>query len=154
MSTYICFTGGRDYDDSDTVSDLMWYLVHKYGAYTVVHGGAPGADTLVHHAARLLSLDEKEFRAHWEAQGKSAGMRRNGLMTDWLHGLQQDGNEVFVVAFPGGKGTQGCIDMAHKKGLRWYNADALLALLSKDHEVRLETMGNVRRRKKSVGALA
>lgn len=154
MSTYICFTGGRDYDDTDTVSDLMWYLVHKYGRYTVVHGAAPGADRLVDRAAKLLDLEIKPFVAPWDTQGRKAGAIRNQLMARYMKEKQEEGHEVFVVAFPGGKGTEMMVDMAHKAGLRWYNADALLALLSKDHECRIETAGRVRRRKRSEGALA
>lgn len=152
MSTYICFTGGRDYDDTDTVSDLMWYLTHKYGAFYVVHGMAPGADTLVAHAAHLLGLDQKPFRAHWETQGKQAGIQRNAAMVKYMREHINNGDECFLVAFPGGKGTQNMIDQTHTAGIRWYNADAMLTLLSSDYECRQATP--VRRRKRSAGALA
>ena len=78
---------------------------------TVVHGAAPGADTLAGRAARLLGLTVEEHPAEWDKHGKRAGYLRNRQMID-------SGVDL-VIAFSrdDSRGTANTIDLARRCGL-------------------------------------
>lgn len=75
----------------------------------VISGGAAGADTLAIAWAEARGIHYAEVPALWSFYKRSAGMLRNKAMMF----LQPD----LVVAFPGGRGTQGMVDLAKRAGI-------------------------------------
>lgn len=105
MKTVIIVTGGRDYADAAMVSDVLETLKPDL----VVQGGASGADTLAHEWANEYS-QSLTFKADWKSFGKLAGPMRNAAMLDAYP-------DAIVVAFPGGKGTESCVELAKKRNM-------------------------------------
>jgi hypothetical protein len=102
--------GGRDYRDRERCFAELDRL-HAENAFVVlIHGGAPGADTLADEWAKKRSIPVEVFPAEWTKLGHSAGPARNAQML-------KDGKPTLVVAFPGGKGTHDLIRRATHKGL-------------------------------------
>lgn len=94
-------TGGRDYDDEETVAKWLKKYVERAGRYNilVVHGGADGLDTLVENWCNVTGIPCVGMNAPWGWRPKAAGPIRNQWMIDYLkptHGL----------VFPGGSGTE------------------------------------------------
>jgi hypothetical protein len=112
----ILVCGGRDFVDHVKVNrELAWYAhPHDEDAcwddLVIIHGGARGADTLAGLFAKMFGLKTEVYPADWETHGKAAGYIRNKKMLD-------EGKPDFVVAFPGGKGTNMMKDIARKAGV-------------------------------------
>lgn len=96
--------GGRDYSDSDAVWAALDRVLAKHGPFTLVEGGARGADR---HAGRWAEaragVRHEVYPADWSKLGRRAGVVRNQEMLD--SGLDA------AVGFPGGRGTA---DMARR----------------------------------------
>lgn len=101
MKKEVIVTGGRDYDDEIMLCDTLDFLQPTL----VVQGGANGADNMARQWAEDNNVECVTIEADWANHGKSAGPKRN------LRMLKAYPNAV-VLAFPGGKGTQNCIDTA------------------------------------------
>lgn len=108
MKIIVC--GGRDYDDYNRVSQVLWELYESYKFTTVVQGGARGADMLGRRWALENGFPVVEYEARWHKFGNLAGPIRNQEMLD------ESGAQV-VVAFPGGAGTWDMIKRAKNKGV-------------------------------------
>lgn len=102
----IIVTGGRDYTDKETIERVLAQLPHDS---VIVHGAAPGADTLAHLAAKRLGLKVEPHPAKWKQHGKRAGILRNREML----GAGADA----VIAFPGGNGTADMKRIAEEAGI-------------------------------------
>lgn len=76
---------------------------------TIIHGAAPGADTLAGATAQDLDFLVEAFPADWERHGRDAGPIRNRAMLDTKPDL--------VIAFKGGRGTENCVRQAKKLGI-------------------------------------
>ena len=102
--------GGRDYDDLGNV----WSQLDSYhalqGIALVIHGGATGADALAESWAAYNKVARQCFPAQWGKLGKAAGPERNQRMID-------EGRPDFVLAFPGGKGTEDMVRRARAAGV-------------------------------------
>ena len=59
---------------------------------TIIHGGAPGADSIADNVAHDLGLKVREFKAEWDRYGRGAGPKRNQRMLD-------EGKPDCVIAF-------------------------------------------------------
>lgn len=103
-------TGGRHYADQELVDRVLDRLKPD----CIIHGGATGADTLGRTWARKNGVPEICVEANWNTYGKAAGMLRNQWMLDFT-------KAEAVVAFNGGTGTQGMVDLAKGKGLKIYD---------------------------------
>lgn len=116
--------GGRDYDKKDELEFVLDFVLDKLQnllmsgtvlhnenpmeCITIIHGAARGADTLAGEWAESRGLKLKEFPANWTRYDKSAGSLRNKEMLDK--------NDVqYLIAFPGGTGTQNMITQALKR---------------------------------------
>lgn len=80
----------------------------------IVHGGAPGADSIAGAWAEKRGLRVEVFEALWHTEGNSAGPKRNRRMLD--------AGAKFVLAFPDGgrgdsPGTWDCIEAAAERGI-------------------------------------
>jgi len=108
----IIVTGGRDYKD-----DLMVYhILSSLGPTVLGVGDCPtGVDSFVRHWVNRLDSDGRKpvftvYKADWEKFGKAAGPIRNGDMI-------RDMAPWFCLAFPGGKGTEDCVNQCKKAGI-------------------------------------
>lgn len=121
--TRVLVCGGRDYNNKDKLFRIMDELCDKYGWITepsedgnylplvhVISGKARGADTLAIDWAAVNWCPWTEYPAQWDTYGRSAGYIRNQQMLD-------EGQPDFVVAFPGGKGTEMMVKIARKAGV-------------------------------------
>ncbi len=82
----------------------------RHGVAALIHGAAIGADT---HAARWASVAGLEvclYPADWPGLGRKAGPIRNSQML-------REGKPDAVLAFPGGRGTEGMVALALKAGV-------------------------------------
>lgn len=113
MRVLVC--GGREYDDWHT---LDYTLTQAYMDaptigdkvdFTIIEGGARGADFLARVWAKFRFLPFEEYPADWNAYGKRAGYLRNKDMITK--------NIDLVVAFPGGNGTQHMVKTAKEFGV-------------------------------------
>lgn len=107
MRVLVC--GGRDYDQTGRIGEVLDDL-HELCPFThVIHGGARGADIRAGVWARHRGIQEVRCDANWDKHGKAAGHIRNGAML----ALQPD----LVVAFPGGRGTADMVRQARAAGV-------------------------------------
>lgn len=109
--TRLLVTGGRDYEAKEAVYKILDTIDADIKISVVIQGGAPGADKM----ARLWAADRKKplitFDAHWSTLGRAAGPMRNAWMLE-------HGSVDLVVAFPGGKGTEGMVALANARGIQ------------------------------------
>lgn len=105
----ILVCGGREYSDLDRVFSALDKAHDKTPITLLIQGGADGADRLAKHWAARHRIHSAQVDALWNQLGKGAGMARNRAML--LLRPQA------VIAFPGGTGTAGMIDMARKAGI-------------------------------------
>ena len=98
--------GGRRFDNKS----LLFETLDDVPISCVVHGGAEGADSLAGEWARERRIPEVIVPAQWRQYGKSAGTIRNRWMIRFTR-------TEFVIAFPGGQGTENMIEQARKAGI-------------------------------------
>lgn len=64
---YVLVTGGRKFDDRQSMTDVLGFLKEFYGdELRVIHGGAPGADLLAKHVCAELGIPCREYPADWK----------------------------------------------------------------------------------------
>lgn len=125
----ILVTGNRHWDDVETIAAAISHALHAYaptGPAVLVHGGAPGADTiadevwdnLIQHGMDLLPVEVHP--ADWRSHGRKAGPIRNAEMVRR--------GAVVCLAFPVGNspGTRGCMAMARAAGIPVIDHDPAL----------------------------
>lgn len=96
--------GSRGWNDYERIRAILLRLREYLGPFTVLHGGARGADTYAGLAAALLDIPLEVMLPDWSA-GKSAGFLRNTAMLER--------SPAFVIAFTlGTSGTADTIDKA------------------------------------------
>ena len=101
--------GGRDYSDRDFVYQMLNVLLEYDWNFVLVHGACHGADMLAKEWGDITRVVVEPHPAKWKELGKPAGMIRNKEMLD----TGVDG----IVAFPGGPGTAGMVNMARRVGV-------------------------------------
>lgn len=109
----VIVTGGRYYSDVSKLEGTLSALKPD----RIVHGGCSGADRLAHYYAREWRIPIDTHVADWKKHGKAAGPIRNRRMIEMtieLYGI----DNVWLVAFPGGKGTENCKKEAVKLGVK------------------------------------
>ncbi|MGV1787340.1 MULTISPECIES: SLOG family protein [Agrobacterium] len=123
MNVLIC--GGRDMDRIDAwnwleknamdelsfASGLSNFTIDK-----IIHGGCRGADEGAGEWATSEHIPVAVCQADWKKHGKAAGPIRNQLMID-LH------KPDFLIALPGGKGTENMIRLAESHGIKVIRAE-------------------------------
>jgi len=102
MKILVC--GGRDFNNQAIFNQAMEHYIPK--TTLVIHGAAKGADTLADNWAKENGLPIEAYPANWDKYGKRAGYIRNVQMLN-------EGKPDMVIAFPGGKGTEMMINLAH-----------------------------------------
>lgn len=91
--------GGRHHGDYGAIERGLDQIRETYSIGLVIHGGAPGVDSLSGTWARRRNLSVCVFPANWEHHGAAAGPIRNRAMLLW-------GQPDIAVGFPGGTGTE------------------------------------------------
>lgn len=113
----VLVTGGREYQDIDTVFDTLDRVLIEYRLQpkdlTIVHGGACGADALADRWARINGAKVCYHLPDYERYGRSAPLHRNTKMIEQHPDL--------VIAFPGGRGTADMIVKAGQAGVPIWN---------------------------------
>lgn len=100
---YCLVVGSRDFNDYQTMCDVLDYLLQNHKEVTIISGGARGADSLAETYALNHNCRLKVFKADWNHHGKRAGYLRNEEMHQYIAQFEKRG----VVAFWDGssKGT-------------------------------------------------
>ena len=96
---------------SDEYNKLLSpYLV---GISLLIHGDAPGVDTIFKELASVLCVPLLTMAAQWDQHGPVAGPLRNEHMVKVGVSLRACGWDVSACAFPGptSRGTKGCIKL-------------------------------------------
>ena len=101
--------GGRDYADREFVYFKLNILLRYDWNFVLVHGACRGADMLAAEWGEITQVVVEPHPANWDELGRAAGMIRNKEMLD----TGVDG----IVAFPGGVGTAGMVNMARRAGV-------------------------------------
>lgn len=117
MRVLVC--GGREFDDWDLMSRYLTSLYLECEDrtsdnkvdFTIIEGGARGADFLARVWAKFRYLPFEEFPADWKQFGKSAGFLRNQQMLI-------EGKPDVVLAFEGGNGTASMVRLAKDAGVK------------------------------------
>ena len=107
MKLLVC--GGRNFDNKDMLDSVLDNVHDLSPIKLLIHGAAPGADSLAAAWARDRGVMARPFPADWHAHGKSAGPIRNRQMIKLFPDT--------VIAFPGGRGTQDMISVAKSAGV-------------------------------------
>lgn len=109
MKVLVC--GGRDYGDINYVVGVLDTIHTVEGPISaIIHGNAPGADTIAGAWAMSRDVEMEVFPAHWDLHGRAAGPIRNKQMLE-------EGGPDLVVAFPGGRGTDNMVKLAGNAGV-------------------------------------
>jgi len=86
----------------------------------VISGGAKGVDSAAIDWAVVNWCISAVYEADWDKYKKAAGHIRNQLMIDSevpkVNGIYQNKN-IYLIAFPGGKGTEDMVRRGMKAGL-------------------------------------
>lgn len=109
MRVLVC--GGTEYKNRAELYHYLYAIHAKRKIGVIIHGAAPGADTMAGEWARLEGVEEIAEPANWDRLGNAAGPHRNTRM------LQKHEPEL-VVAFYGDKGTRNMVMQASLAGIK------------------------------------
>lgn len=105
----VLICGSRNWTDHAAINAR---IANLDASCTVIHGGAPGADSAAAEAAYTRGMNVKAYPADWTTHGRSAGILRNLQMLDQQPDL--------VIAFRctgGSRGTDHTISEARRRGI-------------------------------------
>jgi hypothetical protein len=114
----IIVTGGRGYADKEFLFTVLDRLHNDLDFTFVIHGAAAGADSLAGQWARERGVQEVVCPANWHKHSRRAGYLRNTAMADLVKGDE----DVALVHFPGGVGTNMMVEIAEERGMTVINA--------------------------------
>lgn len=126
MTAYVATTGGREYNRYRTIETVVARLHDAYmDNLVLVNGVGRGCDRLVLKVALMRGIEVVQFPADWSNLGTCAGFVRNRKMAKFLCERRRRGHLGFVVAFPGGNGTEDMCMVSREMGLEvqdhsWY----------------------------------
>ena len=109
MKILVC--GGRDFNLSHIVKGVLDEIHNHTPITSVVHGGCSGADKLASDWAKMRGITVYPHLANWSEHGRAAGPIRNKAMLDSHPDIK------WVIAFPGGKGTESMVSLARRRGI-------------------------------------
>lgn len=75
----VIICGSRTWTDVEAIRALLKTLPPDT---VIIHGAAPGADTIAGHEAHALGFEVEAHPADWERRGRAAGPIRNREMLD------------------------------------------------------------------------
>lgn len=109
MRVLVC--GGRNYKQWRHVGEVLDGLRLEHGPFSIIQGGAMGADACASDWAYRRKIEDETYQADWNTHGRAAGPIRNQKMID-------EGKPDLVVAFPGGVGTADMVRRAKAANIR------------------------------------
>lgn len=121
-SKRVIICGSRTWDDDQIIDVIVSGLAQEYAPLVVIHGAAPGADSMAEESAHVdqvrgRNVDVVPFPADWNRHGRAAGPLRNQQMLE-------DGKPDWVIAFTdnleASRGTRDMVRRAHKAGVPCY----------------------------------
>ena len=120
--------GGRDWTDEGFVYRVLDRVDHRRMISALIHGGAPGVDTIAGEWAKLNGVMPEPYpvtKNEWTRLGKAAGPIRNQRMID-------KGRPQGAVIFPGGRGSQDMRRKLDKAGITRFEPIPLVDLSEKE----------------------
>lgn len=99
MRVLVC--GGRDFFDKSTIFNVLSIFPISF----LIHGDAPGADTLAGLWAKENGIPFKAYPLDRDRDGTRAGAIRNRKMLT-------ESEPEWIIAFPGGPGTRNMLKIA------------------------------------------
>lgn len=114
ITALVC--GGRNWRYREMTFRKLDALHRKYKFGLLIHGDAPGADTMAGQWGRQRGIPVRAYPANWrpkELKGRvdyKAGHKRNQQMLD-------EARPDLVIAFPGGPGTNDMIKRSRLAGV-------------------------------------
>jgi len=118
MTVFAIFCGSRYWTDREKIREVLSGLPSDA---TIIHGDAPGADSIAGWEAECTGRDVIAMPALWETLGDAAGPERNERMLRLLLWVRDLGQEIMVVAFHEdpelGKGTRDMVNRARRAGV-------------------------------------
>lgn len=106
---YVVITGSRGWTDKTIIYNSLYLARMELGDFTLLEGGAKGADALGRLCAEELGLEFKTIKAEWKKYGRGAGAVRNRVMVDMEPRL------VLGFALNDSPGTSDCVMYARGK---------------------------------------
>lgn len=121
----VAITGGRGHQVTPAELQAFWFCFDRLGGDALLHGDARGVDRDVAAAARRKrpALVITTYPANWQLHGKGAGPIRNLTMVTACR---------FLIAFPGGRGTENAVETAQRLGRPVHLVEEELELLRLD----------------------
>lgn len=111
---YCLVVGSRGFDNYPLLKTELDKLLVNHHSVTIVSGCAKGADTLAEQYANEKGYDFIGFPANWKQYGRSAGIKRNEQMQQYIAQFE---NRCCVAFWDGAsKGTQSNFEMAKRFG--------------------------------------
>lgn len=114
----VLVTGSRDYKNEKAIEREFRKLPQ---GTVIVHGACPtGADAIAEKLAKKFGFPIRRYPADWEAEGKSAGPKRNSKMIREEH---KGGDPIslglaFTLDLSRSRGTKDCVERARKAGIK------------------------------------
>lgn len=118
---FVVFTGGREFENEALVRKVKSLIGLDAKVYV---GDCP---TGLDRSVRVAFPWAKVFKADWNVLGRAAGPVRNRDML--LHAkvtAERMNESIFLMAFPGGRGTENCVDQAHELGIAVFRLEQLV----------------------------
>jgi hypothetical protein len=114
--TRVLVTGSRDWDDAPVIAAALAVVAGEVGPFTLVHGGARGADLIAAEIHTSWGGEAEAHPADWKRYGKPAGFRRNAEMV-------ASGVDLCIAFIRAeSRGATMCADLAENAGIetrRW-----------------------------------
>ena len=107
--TLVAVTGGKEVADPGAVWSVLDRTRAKHADMVLVHGGAPGIETVAAKWAEARGVHQLIVRPDWMAHGRAAPFRRNDEMLNLL--------PKGIVAWPGSGITDNLVDKARQMGI-------------------------------------
>lgn len=115
----LILSGDRKWEKINPIRRELQKLMKEYDVLIVIHGAAPGADTVGALVADNLMIPIDPVPAEWEKFGPGAGPIRNGRMLNKL--LKFKADKKMVLAFhpdlTKSKGTKDMVKQARNAGV-------------------------------------
>ena len=118
--THIIVCGGKTEHPQEKVDGFILGVLSELGITDceIVSGGCKGADISGEKFAEAHGFEVVRFLPDWRSYGRSAGIRRNAEMVNYISQFECS----LVIAFWNGqsRGTKFTIELARKKGIPVY----------------------------------
>ena len=107
----ILVTGSRDWSDVEAVNEFLDKYSPDSNDIVLVHGDAPGLDTVAKRIAKERGWKVEDHPADWKRLGRGAGPTRNTKM------VSLGADICLAFPLPDSVGTLDCIKKARKAGI-------------------------------------